>query len=93
MSAVFSAPELPREDTPVADRGDMEYKFITFEDLENECKPNAAPQEQTAAVSQERKTVIDKVDRAVSELKRSINTISTSIKIAVPNTQLYCVPP
>lgn len=93
LSAVFTAPEPSKEDVPVTDRSDVEFAIITFEDLENKCEPTAAPQEQTAAVSQERETVIDIVDRAVIELRRSINTISVSVKKAVPNTQLACVPP
>jgi|GEM_PF-78248 len=101
LSAVFCEPDLTscqnsrvKENAPATDNSEKEYEVITFEDLKDEPNVTEQSADGPALPATERRiTVIDKVDRAIFELRHTVNIISASIKIAVPNTQLSCVPP
>jgi len=94
LSAVFTEPEALKEEKSVTVNNDKEYEVITFEDLKDDPIATEKLTDDSAFPAHEmRITVIDKVDKAISELRRSVNIISANIKRAVPNTQLSLVPP
>ena len=101
LSAVFCEPNLlseqnihMKENISATDNSEKEYEVITFEDLKDE--PTATEQSAVVPVIpsvEKRIPIIRKMEKAVSEMRLSVNIISANIIKAAPNTQLFCVPP
>jgi len=67
LSAAFTEPEPPKEDSSAPDNNDKEYEVITFEGLKDE--PAATEQSADAPV-------IPALSKGISQIKRSIIVMS-----------------
>ena len=98
LSAVFTAPEPPKDDEPVVEVKDVEYTVVSFDDLKDEgnVAGSADKQSISTADTQSGETtfiIIPKTNKVISVVKQSLNNISVNLQQSISSVQLSLIPP